>query len=540
MPASQLRRVHRLHLRSSHDTLNRRGAILLEDALRTATLPDGDGSRLLLVRCLSLGRFRVSAAPASLALLIEQRVHECCARSVSAQDPSAPLASAVYFRDEVEPYISLAVRLTKQESVDAWFWPLAVRGWNSGMSRDDALRVLLAGICQTEAAWAGVLSLVRVLLRDATLNPLLSSLRRQDGPTLLALFGWASPSVPPARPSAHADADLIGLPAAWTSVAMSWFRTWGADDSRSLWLAAVLSMLAAQERGPAFSTPSTRVIREAPALIRALSAADLGSNDWADLGSGETLGPDAPGNAGRQMGARRHLPASSSETQAPPNEAYESLTVDTHAKAAANFLAEDRGVRPDQPESATDAGQRTPNIDEERSDGRLEPVTPRPLWKLVPEADCTSFGGLFFLISAMQRTGLPLWLEEHPEFAQWNFPGLLLREIARRLQAADEDPAVLALRCRPEGVPEEVSEEIRFWIMTLRRWCRRVARIGLHSLICRPGRIACTETHIDITFRAVDADIRVRKAGLDIDPGWVPWFGQVIYFHYLTGGEFDG
>jgi hypothetical protein len=26
--------------------------------------------------------------------------------------------------------------------------------------------------------------------------------------------------------------------------------------------------------------------------------------------------------------------------------------------------------------------------------------------------------------------------------------------------------------------------------------------------------------------------LAVRRAGLDLDPGWVPWFGRVVGFHY--------
>jgi hypothetical protein len=28
------------------------------------------------------------------------------------------------------------------------------------------------------------------------------------------------------------------------------------------------------------------------------------------------------------------------------------------------------------------------------------------------------------------------------------------------------------------------------------------------------------------------ADLRIRRAGLDIDPGWIPWFARVVTFHY--------
>jgi hypothetical protein len=29
--------------------------------------------------------------------------------------------------------------------------------------------------------------------------------------------------------------------------------------------------------------------------------------------------------------------------------------------------------------------------------------------------------------------------------------------------------------------------------------------------------------------------LEIRLAGLDLDPGWVPWLGRVVSFHYLDG-----
>jgi hypothetical protein len=45
-------------------------------------------------------------------------------------------------------------------------------------------------------------------------------------------------------------------------------------------------------------------------------------------------------------------------------------------------------------------------------------------------------------------------------------------------------------------------------------------------------------TDLDVSLPLEEADIRVRRAGLDLDPGWVPWFGRVVRFHYLFRGEF--
>jgi hypothetical protein len=481
--------------------------MLLEDALRTASLPDAGGSRLLLVRFLSLGRFRANAAPASLALLIEKHIRECGARAVFAQDPAAPLASAVYFRDEVEPYIILAVRLAKHERIDDWFWPLAVRGWNSGMPRDDAFRMLLAGVYQAEAAWAGVLSLMRVLLNEGALSPLLASLRGQDGAALLGVFGWSASSV--ARATAawpRADSRGFAIPADWRTVAAKWIRSWGGEDLRSLWLAGVLSILAARENGQAFTGLVFAAMHEARRVIGAFLAADCA-----------TTGDFTSEKSAAQKATDTHLSLEA------PIQSVKGRDR-TSAKSAAQ-TATDR-----------DAGFETLN---QSFEGRNESTTSPLIADPVVEKGLTFFGGLFFVIAAMQRAGLPDWLQSRPEMAQWDFPALILCAIARRLRAPEDDPVLVALSCSAQDIPAEVDAEVRIWIPILRRWCRCVARIGLHSLICRPGRIRFTETHIDVAFRAADADIRVRKAGLDIDPGWTPWLGRVVHFHYLSRDEFD-
>ena len=73
-------------------------------------------------------------------------------------------------------------------------------------------------------------------------------------------------------------------------------------------------------------------------------------------------------------------------------------------------------------------------------------------------------------------------------------------------------------------------------VTAMNRYCRQYAAMGLGGLIRRPAYIATTKTHLDVTFPFSQLDIRVRMAGLDINPGWVPWLGRVFQFHYV-GGE---
>lgn len=74
------------------------------------------------------------------------------------------------------------------------------------------------------------------------------------------------------------------------------------------------------------------------------------------------------------------------------------------------------------------------------------------------------------------------------------------------------------------------------WTVAARRWCRRYARMGLTAVVRRPGGIVATRTHVDLLLDNRHADVRVRRAGLDLDPDWVPWLGRVVQHHYLHGG----
>ncbi|WP_341644924.1 hypothetical protein [Thauera sp. SDU_THAU2] len=52
----------------------------------------------------------------------------------------------------------------------------------------------------------------------------------------------------------------------------------------------------------------------------------------------------------------------------------------------------------------------------------------------------------------------------------------------------------------------------------------------------RPARVRTTASRVDLHLRLADASLDIRRAGLDIDPGWLPWLGCVVRFHYDRGG----
>jgi hypothetical protein len=76
---------------------------------------------------------------------------------------------------------------------------------------------------------------------------------------------------------------------------------------------------------------------------------------------------------------------------------------------------------------------------------------------------------------------------------------------------------------------------LRVWVLAVRRWCWRSAKLTLRPIVQRAGRVWLTRTDLDVTLPLDGADIRIRRIGLDIDPGWLPWlgeFGRVVRFHY--------
>jgi hypothetical protein len=51
-------------------------------------------------------------------------------------------------------------------------------------------------------------------------------------------------------------------------------------------------------------------------------------------------------------------------------------------------------------------------------------------------------------------------------------------------------------------------------------------------LLRRHGEVVATTGWIDVVLPLRTVDIAVRSAGLDLDPGFVPWLGTVVEIRY--------
>jgi hypothetical protein len=158
------------------------------------------------------------------------------------------------------------------------------------------------------------------------------------------------------------------------------------------------------------------------------------------------------------------------------------------------------------------------------------PVNASPLLSEAAPADdiATAWGGALFLINVLNRLEmmrrLRAWREgETP--TGWQ----LLHDLALRLGAPEDDGLIVFL-AEMFGDPlpiEPLVTELAAAAADLYRdhdvW---------PDFACQPGVLRVTASHLDLDLHTTTIDIRIRRAGLDFDPAWVPWLGRVVRFHY--------
>jgi hypothetical protein len=140
----------------------------------------------------------------------------------------------------------------------------------------------------------------------------------------------------------------------------------------------------------------------------------------------------------------------------------------------------------------------------------------------------THCGGLFFLVPLLDRLGLPDLWQQNPDFSQSGSPWKLLRAALRLAHAQPRDCLWRILDDADRNSDELVWKPL----LKAHHLCKRMTELTLRQLIFRNANVAFHATHIDVHFKLNDADIRIRRAGLDIDPGWVWWLQRTIQYHF--------
>jgi hypothetical protein len=542
--------VERLRLRAGSQAAVRLALPRLEDAFRTASLPDA-GARLMFVRRLDLGRLPAAASAQTLALALEARFAQAGWRLVHAGEAGAGEAEAVWLLDAFEAHALAAESIAAGRPVDAWFWPLAVPALAGTATAQERLRAIAFSLAGRDEAPAALPLWVARLARAGHAQQLIAALRPGDGAALLrAASGDARPSLS-ARQAQTEEAD--GDPYADSPPLRPGGGGGGTppraapDDRREF-----VEIMAA--RAPGHPT-QRRLVASTAGKLRPAAGAPTGTASPPRRASPA----DAP-RAAEPSPAVAPPAASITAREATPCERL--TTMNGAREPCLSAPPVQRADPPDLAIVATPIGE-TRAEEATTSDGAPGYAAP------------SAAGGLLFLVPLIERLGFgEWWAAAAPR--KLRAPGALAGQVFHlllaRLALAEQDPAwrlcspivasggVTAGQASPEGIlaradlaclPKTTNRQFgprgarwapmriagsaplaHAWLAACRRLARRRARIGLASLVMRPARLALTETHADVFFAASAADLRVRRAGLDIDPGWVPWLGRVVSFHY--------
>jgi hypothetical protein len=157
----------------------------------------------------------------------------------------------------------------------------------------------------------------------------------------------------------------------------------------------------------------------------------------------------------------------------------------------------------------------------------------------------TRWGGLLFFLHVLDELRLPKELALSPSQRplRWRLHRLALA----LAPLEDDDPAALAfagLACdnpfAHEAPPtrDELDEVAAVAHRCVERLAERIRRVRddraelVFSVCRREAEIAFDPGWIDVRLRLDDVDLDLRRAGLDLDPGYVPWLGCVVRFVY--------
>jgi hypothetical protein len=512
-----VRTIKRLQVRAARHDDAQHACVLLADALRTASLPIGDDGRMVVIRHLPLGRIPLGASAAALALHIERVASAMMSSAMIGDRADAAGADVVVFRSPAAA-LRAAARATSS-GTDAWFWPRIVPGWTDAAIAE-RWPLMLEAAHRLPVAPLVAASVVREALRHESGGQFLASLTIADATRWLHAAGWSDWS------PRDVSLEATSVVRRHESIVERWRQQWPAGDVRLVWLT---TMLAVNDR-PALAADACLPSRIASSLFhlppqassRPTSVSSAVEDDTTDTRPGDqfTLPPRA--HAGREA----EWPTPTAQV-APPR------------RPAANA--------PERP--------RQQPVHRAPVDDRAEFADASPLEAAtLIEGVSTAAAGLLLIVPILDRLGFGAFVAANPHWLDVDFPARLLLAIGRRAGMSADDPLALTFaRAEEEPVPvldvdampaaarhELATPPLRgashsgveTWIAAVRRWSRRHARQGLISIVRRAARVSISETHIDAVFATSQADIRLRRIALDVDPGWVPWLGRVIQFHY--------
>lgn len=495
----------------------------LEDALNTADF--GDCGRLIVVRRLRLQALPRGASPALMSRALETAWRALALRALPAEAPQADAAEAVFFSSRLQARLDWLQRVATRADTGAWYWPAALPELKQAASAGDmraSLEVVIEALAQE--GWGETVRALGVW-PDATIAALARQLPVYSNRRLLDLLtaSVAQGVVPPAEAASRAAAarqtDTRSLPVARRLAAQAPLSESAAAWLAALWLAPAIGGAPTTLQAQAVVTRSERLA----------TAADADEDRLSRSGFAAELALRIAGNCDQAPGARETPEQAGASPRA---------SAETPSTALAAVGATPLAVW--RMESGLQHAQRS--VSQQRARRNEAPLA----LPWLSDAAETAHGGLLFLVNLLQALRFSRWLDRQAAAVRLPFVDALFTHALKAGRPPRDDPqfawfapsgydaAILsAARFIDGAIAMDSARAVRGWYLRMRRTLRRHAGMDLQDVVRRPAWVDGTATHLDVVFPLAEVDLRLRRRGLDSDPGWVPWFGRIVAFHFV-------
>jgi hypothetical protein len=153
----------------------------------------------------------------------------------------------------------------------------------------------------------------------------------------------------------------------------------------------------------------------------------------------------------------------------------------------------------------------------------------------IPDSFYTQQGGVLYLLNFLNRTPIQsimsdywqqlpsgwAWLYRTAELIGFDHNDPLAEFLALQL-GLDTAQQLNDLPALPE------SDRIQYWAA---QWYGQ-QDLWQPDLLTLTAKIQHNASHVDLHTMLTKVKLEIRLAGLDINPGWLPWLGRVVQFHY--------
>ena len=575
------RRVHKLRIQSRDESCVSSDVHALQDAFNVASLPGLPRQGLLLIKQFDLGTYPSNSTSLDISRIIDERVQSLEHQSFCVDDGDHPQQNLVWFSDRAQAVFCLVKSIRQSGGAQAWYWRTLFPSWRPDMSLAETLIATSRDFPGQESKPFVFAQVIEQLLSQSNADTILAAVTPDLAHQQLGASGLYPGLVATNNSSPPGNSRSVAIiPTHWEILLQRAIIAWGEQDVRSVWIA--FSALIMQN--PAI-IESTVLMPMITSLIKIHSAGTENAEKHKEEIEFENI-PD-------KVGIISPRPDTSAVSTKPgfdsrsPNQSRPQQVIQFF-DAEPSRTVENRPVKtPVEKNTNRPVGQNIP-LEFEYSENcglafiipLLECLAIKELLSLNPEmaainlpvrvvqatAQRLVIAGTHPVLLAMPEEIEPAskYIENFVCPSDWQVLINTTKQ-QKKLNRYKVTNSICYITDRTNKLLLYVGDnELPGWMashqildqagnhdypgqeylqttiqLLASRYLYRYAKISLRNLINRGGRIANSNTHLDVLFDGSQIDIRIRMAGLDIDPGWVPWCARVVQFHYSDGGSGD-